>query len=261
MTQPLLIDRRGGTAWLTINRPQAGNAIDLSLARALLDAAILCDEDSAVRCVVVTGMGRMFCAGGDVRDFAAAGGRVSTLIKHLTAALHVAISRLLRMAKPLITVVNGPVAGAGFGLALAGDIVLAARSAHFTSAYTAIGLSPDAGLTWMLPRLVGLRRAQDILLTNRRVTAQEAADLGIVTQVINDDDLAAEAEAMAMRLCRSATGALGRTRNLLLGSYSASLEGQMESEARAVADCARGEEAQEGVAAFFAKRYPKFSQE
>jgi 2-(1,2-epoxy-1,2-dihydrophenyl)acetyl-CoA isomerase len=256
--QPLLFERDGAVARLTLNRPQAGNAIDVPLARALMEASIVCDEDDAIRCVLLTGAGRLFCAGGDVAGFAAAGDKVPALLKELTAYLHMAIARLARMNKPLITAVNGPAAGAGFSLALLGDIALAAKSSHFTLAYSALGLSPDGGATWLLPRLVGLRRAQELALTNKRSTADEAAALGLVTRVVDDVALAAEALALAQSLSQAAVGALGRTRALLLASFGASLETQMEAEARAIAEAARTPDGLEGIRAFGEKRKPRF---
>jgi 2-(1,2-epoxy-1,2-dihydrophenyl)acetyl-CoA isomerase len=255
---PLLFERDGAIARLTLNRAAVGNAIDMELGRALMAAAIACDEDATIRCVVLTGAGRLFCAGGDIGAFAQAGAGLPALLKELTAYLHMAVSRLARMGKPLICAVNGPAAGAGLSLAVLGDIVLAARSSHFTVAYTGIGLTPDGGSSWLLPRLVGHRRAQELMLTNRRVGAQEAGEMGLVTRVVEDADLAAETTALAQQLCGAATRALGRTRGLLLSSLTATLETQMEAESRAIADSARGPEGLEGVAAFLQKRKPHF---
>jgi len=171
---PVLFAVEDGIATLTLNRPDAGNAIDLPMARALADLTIRCQTDRAVRCVVLTGAGRLFCAGGDVSVMAAAGERVEAVLSELAGTLHLALERLAGMAKPLLNLINGPAAGAGVGIALAGDVVLCARSAHFTPAYGTLGLTPDGGLTWLLPRLVGLRKAQEIILTNRRIKAPEA---------------------------------------------------------------------------------------
>ncbi len=255
---PLLFTHADGIARLTLNRPQAGNAIDVPLAQALMEAAIACDEDDSIRVVLLTGAGRLFCAGGDVTGFAAAEDRLPALLKLLTAYLHSAVARFARMGKPLVTAINGPAAGAGFPLALLGDIALAASTAHFTIAYGAIGLSPDGGTTWLLPRLVGLRRAQELTLLNKRVSAPEAAALGLITRVV-EDNLEAEALAVAAELARGATRALGRTRNLLLTSFGHSLEEQIELEAREIAAAARDSEGREGVAAFIAKRKPDFT--
>jgi 2-(1,2-epoxy-1,2-dihydrophenyl)acetyl-CoA isomerase len=255
---PLLFARENGIARLTLNRPKAGNAIDLPLARALMEAAIECDEDESIRVVTLTGAGKLFCGGGDVPAFAGAGERFPALLKELTAYVHSAISRFSRMGKPMVTIINGPAAGAGFNLSLLGDIAIAAASAHFTTAYTGIGLTPDGGATWLLPRLVGLRRAQEIILLNKRVSAAEAAEIGMITRVVPDEDLAAEAEAIATRLADGATRALGRTRNLLVTGLENSLETQLELEARSIAASGRDAEGKEGVAAFLAKRKPDF---
>jgi 2-(1,2-epoxy-1,2-dihydrophenyl)acetyl-CoA isomerase len=255
---PLRFERRGALAVLTLDRPSVGNAIDMPLARALMEASIVCDEDDTIRCVILTGAGKLFCAGGDVAGFTRAGDAVPSLLKELTAYMHMAIARFARMPKPLLCVVNGAAAGAGFSLAILGDIVLAARSAKFSLAYGAIGLSPDGAATWLLPRLVGLRRAQELMLTNKRIDADEAATLGLITRAVDDAALAAEADATADLLIKAATKAIGRTRQLLLCSFGNSLETQMELEARSIAEAARGAESREGVAAFIARRPPDF---
>ncbi|GAW41151.1 1,2-epoxyphenylacetyl-CoA isomerase [Brevundimonas sp. SH203] len=261
---PLIVERQGAVVRLILNRPAAGNAIDVALAKALMEAAIDCDEDPTVRCVVLTGAGRMFCVGGDVKLFASAGERIPHLLKELTSYLHSAVSRLARMQKPLITVVNGPAAGAGFSLALLGDIALASPSASFTLAYGKLGLSPDGGSTWLLPRLIGLRNAQELMLTDPTLSAARAAELGLVTRVCDAEDagteasLSHQAEQLADQLSRSAVGAWGRTRELLLGAYGASLEAHLEAEARAIALAGRAAESREGISAFVARRPAEF---
>jgi 2-(1,2-epoxy-1,2-dihydrophenyl)acetyl-CoA isomerase len=258
MSPVLLQERHGAVLTLTLNRPDSGNAIDLELARALMLAAIQCDEDASVRCVVLSGAGKMFCAGGDIATFAAAGAQTPALIKELATHLHAAISRFARMDKPMITTVNGAAAGAGFSLAILGDIALASAAASFTLAYGSIGLSPDGGATWLLPRLIGLRRTQELALTGQRLTAAQAAALGLTTRTVEASELAAETARLAAQLAAGPTWAFGRTRNLLLSSFSMSLETQMENEARAIAACAGGVEAREGIAAFLAKRPANF---
>jgi 2-(1,2-epoxy-1,2-dihydrophenyl)acetyl-CoA isomerase len=258
MSTTLLQECCDGVLTLTLNRPEVGNAIDLDLARSLMRAAIQCDEDRSVRCVVLSGAGKFFCAGGDIAGFAAAGAQIPALIKELTAYLHSAIARFARMEKPLITAVNGAAAGAGFSLAILGDIALASATASFTMAYSSVGLSPDGGATWMLPRLVGLRRAQEMMLTGQRLSAAEAAALGLITRTVDASEFAGEVAKLAARLATGPTRALGRTRNLLLSSFYTSLETQMENEARAVAACAGGAEAREGIAAFLGKRPVNF---
>lgn len=258
MTPPILLDRDGAVARITLNRPDVGNALDIPMARALLEAAITVDEDDGVRCVVLTGAGKLFCAGGDVGAFAGAGSKLPAFLKEITAYLHTAQQRFARMDKPLVTAINGSVAGAGVGLAILGDIALASPKTSFTLAYTGLGLSPDAGATWLLPRLIGMRQAQELCLRNRRVGAEEAAALGLVTRVV-DGDLNAEAMGIAHELADAATSALGATRRLLLDSATASFDAQLDAEARSIAALSRTPEGKEGVAAFAEKRAPDFT--
>jgi 2-(1,2-epoxy-1,2-dihydrophenyl)acetyl-CoA isomerase len=256
---PVLLNIEGSIANVTLNRPDVGNAINLELAQALLAVAIRCDTDPAIRCVVLTGTGRLFCAGGDIAVMSSAGAQSAAVLSELTGALHLAISHLARMAKPLLVLVNGPAAGAGLGLAVLGDVVLAAASAHFTAAYTAIGLTPDGGTTWHLPRLIGLRKTQELILTNRRVSAAEAEAMGLITRAIDDSKLAAEGAVTAQRLAQSATAALGAARGLLAATFSADLENQMAREARTISAAGAGAEGREGTAAFLEKRKPDFT--
>jgi 2-(1,2-epoxy-1,2-dihydrophenyl)acetyl-CoA isomerase len=258
MADTVLLERDGAVARVTLNRPEVGNALDLTMARALMEAVIACDEDDTVRCVLLTGAGRLFCVGGDVAAFARAGDQLPAFLKEITVYVHAAVARLMRMNKPVVTAVNGAAAGAGVGLAILGDVALAGPRAQFALAYGALGLSPDGGSTWLLPRLVGLRRAQELCLRNRRVTAQEAAAIGLVTRVV-DGELMDEAMDVARDLAASATPALGVTRRLLLDSATASLEAQLDAESRGIAGLARTTQGKEGVAAFLEKRAPVFT--
>jgi 2-(1,2-epoxy-1,2-dihydrophenyl)acetyl-CoA isomerase len=257
-TTPVIFDVRDGLATITLNRPAVGNAINLEMARALVECAIRCETDRTIRCVALTGAGRLFCVGGDIGSFAEAGDRASALLSELAGTLHMAVTRLARMPCPLLVLVNGPAAGAGMSLAMAGDVVLCARSAHFTAAYGAIGLTPDGGMSWLLPRLVGLRKAQDIILTNRKVRADEAESIGLVTRTVDDDALAQAGADAATSLVASAVGALAATRRLLQRSYESGFETQLGEEARSIAEAGAGPEGSEGIAAFFAKRAADF---
>lgn len=247
-----------GIARITLNRPDQGNVIDLSMARALLAASVRCDGDASIRSVLLSAKGRMFCAGGDISAFVSAGDDAPMMLSELAGTFHMAVSRLARMRKPMVALVQGPAAGAGFGLALLADVVLASRTAHFTPAYSAIGLTPDGGLTWQLPRLVGMRKAQEIILSNRRVPAEEAEAIGIVTRLVEQDDLAAEGEAVATAFASAATMAVGATRALLVDSFTHELETQLELEARQIAEAGGRPEFREGIAAFMGKRKPDF---
>ena len=255
---PMLFERDGAIARITLDRPDAGNAIDLAMAQGLADAAEACAADPNIRCVVLTGAGRLFCAGGDVQAFAAASDGAPAFLRTLADTLHGAITTLARMDKPLVVAVNGPAAGAGLSLALLGDVVIAARSSHFTAAYTGIGLTPDGGMTWLLPRLVGLRRAQSLILTNERVTAVEAAAIGLVTRVVEDGDLIGEVAQVAARLVAAPTAAIGAARGLLLASATAAFDEQLDREAASIARAGGHAESREGVAAFLARRTPDF---
>lgn len=255
---PVLMEVAGGIATLTLNRPAQANAIDLPLAQALLGAAIRCDQDRAIRCVVLTGRGKLFCGGGDLGSMAGAGDDVPGMLSELAGTLHMAVTRLMRMAKPLLVLVNGPAAGAGLSLAIAGDIVLAARSAHFTAAYGGVGLSPDGGMSWQLPRLIGMRKAQEMLIANRRVSAEEAEAMGLITRAVDDDALAEEGAKQAARLAAGPTAAIGVARRLLLESFDRSLEGQLEQEVRGISASGATAEFREGAAAFLERRKPDF---
>ena len=249
----------GGVASIVLNRPDQANAFNLDLGREFMLAVNRCDEDPAVRAVVITGEGRFFSVGGDLESFAAAGDGLGVLIKELTTYAHTAISRLNRMDSPVIIAVNGAAAGVGFGLAVAGDLVLAAESAFFALGYSAAGLAPDGGSTFVLPRLVGTRRAAELMLTNRRLSAHEALDWGLVTRVVADDLLIEEAMELARSLADGPTRAFGSIKRLLLSEGS--LETQMELEARAIAETANAPDGREGVAAFLEKRRPVFGGE
>jgi len=254
----LTIEARANVAWITLNRPKAGNALDIDLAEALEAAARKCDEDPDIRAVVLTGTGSMFCAGGDLRSFAAAGSDVGPLLKRLTDALHAAIARFARMQAPVIAAVNGAAAGAGMSLACAADLAIAAESARFTMAYTAAGLSPDGSSTYFLPRLIGARRTKELMLTNRRLSADEALAWGLVSQVVPDAELSDTVGKVATTLAAGPTQAFGTVKKLLMMSPLQDLEPQLAAEAAGIIDMAGTDDGQEGIAAFLAKRRPSF---
>lgn len=248
-----------GLARITLARPDHANALDSTMMRELMDAAIVCDEDPSVRAILIDSEGRLFCAGGDLAEFARAGEALPRLLKEATVYLHAAISRLVRTRAPVIAAVQGHAAGAGFSLAMACDLVLAAKSSRFTMAYTRAGLVPDGGSTYFLPRVIGRRRSLELMLTNRTLSSAEALDWGLVTRVVEDDQLAAEALKLAREIAQGPTGAFGGVKRVVLRSESETLESQMEIEARAIADAARSADGQEGIRAFLAKQAPKFT--
>jgi 2-(1,2-epoxy-1,2-dihydrophenyl)acetyl-CoA isomerase len=257
----VLLDVADGVGWITLNRPKAYNAINTDVAGRLLDTVIRCDEDDDVRALVITGNGPSFCSGGDIRqmmDALASDGCAAAFLKTLTVSLHGTIATMAHMSKPVITAVNGPAAGAGFSLALAGDLVLAADNARFTVAYTAIGLAPDGSSTFTLPRLIGPKRAFELICTNRALSANEAKELGLVNQVFAAARFVEQAREFAVSIARGPAAALGFAKKLLTLSAQNSLETQMEHERRAIAACGRTADFREGADAFFAKRSPKF---
>jgi 2-(1,2-epoxy-1,2-dihydrophenyl)acetyl-CoA isomerase len=223
-----------------------------------LEAATICSTDPEIRAVLLTGSGRFFCAGGDLKSFATAGDQVSRSVAEVADILHAAISKFVRMNAPSVAAINGPAAGAGMSVACMADIALAAESASFTMAYTAAGLTPDGSSTYFLPRIVGLRRARELMLTNRRLSAAEAHAWGIVERVVPDDELMAEAEKLARALASGPTLAFGEVKRLLLAGQTARLEDQLDAEARAIASMTATSDGREGVTAFREKRRPNF---
>ena len=252
--QRLTLERAANVATLTLNRPEAYNALDMAMGRELFQASLELDEDPDVRCVVITGAGRAFCAGGDVKAFVDNLGRIGQHIKELTTYLHGAISRFCRSDKPVIMAVNGVAAGGGFSLALSGDLVVAAESARFTMAYSKIAATPDGSSSYFLPRLVGVRRALELYFTNRPLTAQEALAWGMVTRVVPDAELRGAVDALARELAQGPSKAFGAAKRLLHQSTWESLETQMVLEAQAIAASGRTEDFRAGVTAFADKK-------
>lgn len=256
--ETLKFDIEDGIATITLSRPDAANALDLTMARELSDVAIICDEADDVRVVVIRGEGKMFCAGGDLSVMGDAGHAAPAVIKQMAGDLHMALSRLNRMDAPVIAAINGTAAGAGFSIAVATDLAIAVDSAKFTMAYTNAGLSPDGSSSYFLPRRVGDRRARELMLTNRLLSAQEALDWGILNQVVSADEFDDAVAKLAGSLATGPTRAFGRVKQLLTASFDNGLETQMELETRGISDMARSDDGQEGISAFLNKRKPDF---
>jgi 2-(1,2-epoxy-1,2-dihydrophenyl)acetyl-CoA isomerase len=256
--ETITVQRDGGVARITLNRPDAFNALSMTLGRELFHAALDVDEDPAVRCVVITGAGKAFCAGGDVKDFVDALPRIGAHIKELTTYLHGTISRLARSDKPVIVAVNGVAAGGGMSLALSGDLVVAAESARFTMAYSKIAATPDGSSSYFLPRLIGLRRSMELYFTNRVLSAREAVDWGLITRAVPDGELHSAVAALAGELAQGPTKAFGAAKRLFHQSTWESLETQMELESQAIAASGRTEDFRGGVTAFAQKKTPTF---
>jgi 2-(1,2-epoxy-1,2-dihydrophenyl)acetyl-CoA isomerase len=247
-----------GVGVIRLNRPNEGNALIPEMACELLDAANCCDENPEVRAVVLTGNGKMFCAGGDLKAFAAQGENVSHYTKKITQSFHAAISRFNWMDAPVVGAINGTAAGGEFSLALTTDIAIAAESAKFTMAYTRAGLTPDGSSSYFLARMVGLRRAKEMALLNPILSARQAMEWGLVNQVVADDQVLTTAMGMARQLAKGPTKSFGSTKRLILSGATESLESQMEQETLAIGTMASSADGREGIAAFIAKRIPEF---
>jgi 2-(1,2-epoxy-1,2-dihydrophenyl)acetyl-CoA isomerase len=251
------VETRGPVALVTLNRPESSNTINLQMAMDLLAAAMTCSRNNTVRAVVLTGSGRNFCFGGDLRAIASEGVEGGYL-RELTAYLHSAISHFVRMDPPVIAAVNGTAAGAGVGLAAMSDLVLCAKTSKFNLAYTNAGLTPDGGTSFFLPRVIGARRTMELMLLNRPLLAKQALDWGLVNEVVDDADLLERALDMAGQLAHGATGAFGQTKRLVAHALGA-LESHMTLESETIASQAASVDGVEGIRAFLEKRKPDFS--
>jgi 2-(1,2-epoxy-1,2-dihydrophenyl)acetyl-CoA isomerase len=253
----LRLEVRDRIAHLTLARPDAANTMNLQFGREFLAAATAIRSDRLVRAVLLRGEGRNFCFGGDLKGMVAAGGDLGAHLLELTTNLHAGMTHLARMDAPVIAAVRGTAAGAGLGLVLAADLAIAGRSSKFAPAYTAVGLTPDAGCTFLLPRAVGYKRAMELFLTNRALTSDEALAWGLVNQVVDDDEVDETAAVLAGRLAAGASGAFGALKRLL-GESEAGWEAQLARESRVIAARGETEEGREGIAAFLGKRTPNF---
>lgn len=246
-----------GVAHLFLSRPAAGNALEPGICRELRDAAHELAARSDVRVVVFRTAGDVFCVGGDVRFFAGSDDAEAAL-RGLAGDLHDALATLAELDAPVIVRVQGVAAGAGMSLAAFGDVTVASSASSFTMAYTGVGLSPDGGSTWFLPRAVGQKRAAELMLTNRRVGAEEAARIGLVTEVVEPDELDARVAEVAERLAAGPTPSLGAVKRLLRESATSTLADQLRRETDSIATLAASPTGREGVDAFVNKRRPDF---
>lgn len=246
--------RDGAVLTLTLSRPDVLNAFDVAMHRAL-GAALREARDPGVRAVVITGAGRGFCVGQDVAVFEKPDLDIGALLRE---SYHPNVLALRALEKPVIAAVNGPAAGAGLSLACACDIRIAGESASFVPAFIGIGLVPDSGSSYFLSRLLGPARAFEWLTSNRKLSAAEALQWGLVSEVVPDDTLAARAAELARTLAAGPTRGIGMTKRLLEHAQSATLEDQLELEAQLQAAAAQTHDFAEGVAAFRGKRPPSF---
>lgn len=262
MSDTILIGRDGAVMTLTLNRPDVLNALNSDLAEAFSDAAEQAENDATVRCVVVTGAGKHFCAGGDINAFTPVlemnADERRAMFRKFIRAIHPGIVTLQRMPKPVIASVRGAAAGFGFSLAAACDLTMAADSSFFTLAYSLLGTSLDGSSTYSLPRPVGKKKAMEIALLGDRFDAEEALRLGIVNWVVPEAELDAETAKLAERLASGPTRAYANTKTLINNSLRSTMVEQLEAELEAFADSASAEDFPEGVSAFLEKRKAEF---
>jgi 2-(1,2-epoxy-1,2-dihydrophenyl)acetyl-CoA isomerase len=258
MPDPLSVSLVEGVAHVTLERPELGNALNLSLAQALRSTVQDLATDERARVVVLAGRGKHFCVGGDLRISPEDDAGIREYVTQLTATLHAAIADLMRLEQPVIAVAHGTVAGAGVALLAASDLVVAGAGTQLKLAYAGVGLTPDCGLSYLLPRMVGRHRALDLLLTGRTLAAPEAQQWGLIGRLVPDEGLVKAAHELARRLARGPRRAFGKTKRLVVGALAA-LEAQMATESAIIAEQRLDAEGREGANAFFARRKATFS--
>jgi 2-(1,2-epoxy-1,2-dihydrophenyl)acetyl-CoA isomerase len=255
----ILFELGDGVATLTLNRPDRLNSFNTEMHDEVATALATVESDAGIRALLLTGAGRGFCAGQDLNLREAAAGGEFDAGAAIDRYYNPLVRRLKALKKPVIAAVNGPAAGAGANLALACDIVVAARSASFLQAFCRIGLVPDTGGTWFLPRLAGSARAMGLMLLGEPLPAAQAAEWGLIWKVVDDDTLMAEARALAAKLAQGPTVGLGLIKEALNRSLESTLDAQLDAERDLQRVAARSADFREGVAAFLEKRPARFS--
>jgi len=255
----ILFTIENAVALLTLDRPQRLNSFNDAMHAELRDALARVTDDPAIRCLLITGSGRGFCAGQDLSDRAAtADGEMPDLGLSLEKNYNPLVRAITQLPKPVVCAVNGVAAGAGCNLALSCDIVLAARSASFIQGFSKIGLIPDCGGSWALPRLVGRARAMGMILLNEKISAVQAEQWGLIWQVVDDDALMPRARALAEQLAQQPTRGLGLSKQALNAAGGNSLEQQLQLERELQSVASQSHDYREGVSAFLQKRKPEF---
>ncbi len=257
----IVVTNVDGVATVRLNDPASLNALSVEMANRLGGALSDLAEDPTVRVLVLTGTGRGFCAGGDVQSFYDNRDDPEEVMAAVIEGLHGAVRVLLDLPFPTVAAINGVVAGAGMGVAMATDLAIAVDDAIFTMAYTGIGVSPDGSSTYFLPRLVGTRVAMDMILTNRRLNAHEAVDLGLINKAVPSEGFDSEVSALAAKLARGPTLAYVRSRHLVRSSLSNDPVAQMQAEGESIMAAGETKDFYEGISAFIEKRRPTFTGE
>jgi 2-(1,2-epoxy-1,2-dihydrophenyl)acetyl-CoA isomerase len=258
MTRRVALDIKDGIASLTLKNARNGNAIDVALARDLKDALLGCERTAGLRAILLSGDGRLFCAGGDLAAIHGAGEGAPQYVAEILSHLHDAIAAIARIPVPVVAGVNGAAAGAGLALACSCDLVVAAQSARFIMAYARVGLTPDGSSSWYLPRLIGMRRALELALMGRELSADEALSWGIVNEVVADENLHKRLAEIGAVLGSGPTAAFGEAKRLLRGSLDKNLDEQMNDEMETLCRALTREEATIGMAAFLKRVPPVF---
>ena len=256
--EPVLVTLETGVLRITLNRPEKLNAFNPAVHEGLANAMTRAESEAAVRCVLITGAGRGFCAGQDLTERDMKAGAID-LGAGLEAWYNPLVKRMRALPKPIVCVVNGVAAGAGASFALACDIVLAARSASFIQAFVKIGLVPDCGGSYFLPRLAGMQRAMALAMTGDRLSAQDAERWGLIWKCVDDALLKSEAEKLSIALAAGPTKSLGLIKKAMYASANNTLAAQLDLERDLQREVGKGEDYREGVAAFLEKRSPAFT--
>jgi 2-(1,2-epoxy-1,2-dihydrophenyl)acetyl-CoA isomerase len=256
----VLVEHNGGVTRLTLNRPDRLNSFNVEMHEALAAAVDAAAKDEACRAVLLTGAGRGFCAGQDLSDRQVKPGAAPSDLGHTIGTYYNPLVRRLRgLPKPVVVAVNGVAAGAGANLALHGDIVLAARSAKFIQAFSKIGLLPDSGGTWLLPRMLGEARGRALALLGEAISAEQAQAWGLIWKVVEDDALMSEASALASQLAGGPTQSYAAIKHAMLEAQTNTLDQQLDIERELQRQLGFSPDYAEGVAAFLEKRAPKFT--
>jgi 2-(1,2-epoxy-1,2-dihydrophenyl)acetyl-CoA isomerase len=257
--ETVLYEKDDGVANIALNRPERLNSFDGTMHDELYSALGEAAEDEDVRCIVVRGEGRGFSAGADLAHVVREAEGDPDLGEYLRTTYSRLVKRMVGIEKPIVAALHGPVYGAGVGLALACDLRVAAQGAKFSVAFIKIGLMPDAGVTFLLPRVVGLGRAMEMSMLGDALDAEEAYRIGLVNKVVSDDSLSKEVQNLAGRLATMPTAALGRMKHALYASFERDLETALEAEAEGQTFCGYTQDHKEGVTAFFEKREARFT--